>query len=244
MIAWRFSISCSTCPIASFTTSAACLGSPLRRAEESSRRRAPRPCSVSSCSSRAQRARSASAAAIELRRRSDSTLRRIATALAALAANALSNSSSSPLNLRSSARSNAASTPTASPRDTIGTSSAVWASGTPSSLGAIRSRAAMSAIRSDRRRSSTSPEVDAEIGTRRPRTSVASPALAVTTRSGPSHSMITTLRASISARPRLTISSSTRSSPVSLPTAIEMSRAASSPRTDCSCSARRRSETW
>ena len=95
---------------------ARCRSSP-RRAEESSTRSPPRPCSVSSCSSRAQRRRSASAAASELRSRSLCTLCASATAVAALAANVrISCSSSSLKTLPSSPRSNAASTPTPSPR--------------------------------------------------------------------------------------------------------------------------------
>ena len=65
------------------------------------------------------------------------------------------------------------------------------------------------------------------------------PALAATTRSGPSRSRITRLRASTSARPRLAISSSTCSSSISAPTATAIVRAASRRRADCSSSSRR-----
>ena len=74
-----------------------------RRAADSSIRRPPSPCSVSSCSSRAQRARSASAAASESRSRCVSTERAVATAVAALAANACSRRSSSASKARGAA---------------------------------------------------------------------------------------------------------------------------------------------
>ena len=77
-------------------------GSPLRRAPESSTRRPASCCSVSSCSSRAQRPRSASEASMLRRSASSVAFCAVATAVAALAANACSSRSSSSLNGRSS----------------------------------------------------------------------------------------------------------------------------------------------
>ena len=71
-----------------------------------------------------------------------------------------------------------------------------------------------------------------------------SPAVAATTRPGSSASRITIPRAPTSARPRLTISSSTRSRSVSPPIARAIAVVASSRRTDASSSSRRRSEAW
>ena len=75
----------------------------LRRSDAAAARPGPsrsaaRFCSVSSCSSRAQCARSCSAAASRCRRRSASTVTAVATAVAALAANASSRRWSSALN--------------------------------------------------------------------------------------------------------------------------------------------------
>lgn len=89
------------------------------------------------------------------------------------------------------------------------------------------------------RDSSTWPVVEPSIGTFAPIARAVMPALAATTRSSPSRSRITRLRASTSARPRLAISSSTVSSSISAPTATAIVRAASSRRASCSSSSRR-----
>ena len=102
----------------------------VRRGPAASRRAARAP------TARARRRRRPSSCAAA----SDSTLRRIATALRGARGEGRSSSSSSAVKLApSGARSNAASTPIASPRAAIGTISTVRASGTPSSLGATRS---------------------------------------------------------------------------------------------------------
>ncbi len=87
-------------------------------------RSALRLCSVSSWSSRAQRLRSPSAAARRWRLRSVAIDCAVATALAALAANASSSRSSSLENAGPScSRSSASSTPWVRPRNTSGTAS-------------------------------------------------------------------------------------------------------------------------
>ena len=86
---------------------------------------APRSWSVSSCSSRAQRLRSASDARIEWRSRSDSTDCAVAIAIAALAPNEARRCSSSPSNTGDPCDlSSATSAPRARPRKPSGTTSA------------------------------------------------------------------------------------------------------------------------
>ena len=116
---------------------------------------------------------------IVARSRSASTLRWITTALAAEEAKVRSSCSSSTLNVPLSLPwSKAASTPTPAPRWIIGTSRAVWTSGTPSSSAPIRRCRETSEIRSACRSSSTRPEVESAIATRRPRVSAVWPAAA------------------------------------------------------------------
>ena len=110
------------CSTASSTAAATRSGSSLRLAADSTIRSPPRSCSVASCSSRAQRRRSASDACSVRRSVSSAALWAVATAVAALAAKPNIRRSSSAVNSGpSSRRSNAARMPSARSRKRSGT---------------------------------------------------------------------------------------------------------------------------
>ena len=136
--------------------------SPLRRAPASSIRSPASCCSVSSCSSRAQRVRSASEASIPRRSASSLAFCAVATAVAALAANACSSRSSSSLNGRS--RSKTIRKPTGRLRKAIGVTIAARAP----SVRAAKKSDGMRSKRSWRPVRSASDASDSPTGSRVP----------------------------------------------------------------------------
>ena len=130
-------------------------------------------------------------------------------------------------------------TPTACPRETIGTSSADCAPADPGPTDAIPGSGLRCVSRIGRRVETTWPGTQPASSLRVPsRPSSMSPAHAYATSSSPSRSQIRELRASTSALPRLATSSSTRPRSTSVPIATATSRVISRPRVVRSASRR------